>query len=117
MTYTPNSPRYATVQQRSKQREAARLEALATAIVPLVLMVSTLMSLLLYLSVKYAAWEKELHGRLSTSGLADGEYTPSLVAKPGLFITDHSAALKTLLFTAIAIGAIIVATKIVKRFT
>ena len=114
MSYTP---RYASVQQRSKQRDAARFESLATAIVPLVIMFSTLMSLLLYLSVKYAEWEKGLHERLRVSGLSDGAYEPSAIAKPGLFVTDHWTAIKTLLFTAIAIGAIMVATKIVKRFT
>ena len=114
MSYTP---RYASVQQRSKQRDAARFESLATAIMPLVIIFSTLASLLLYLSAQYAAWEKDMHERLSVSGLADEAYEPSTIAKPGLFVTVHLMAIKTLLFIAIAIGAIMVATKIVKRFT
>lgn len=115
MSHPSSSPRYASVQQRSKQRDATRFESLATAIVPLVIVFSALVGGFLYLSAKYATWEKDMHERLSTSGLADGAYTPSPIAKPGLFVTDHQTEIKAVLIGLLVVGAIVVASKIAKR--
>jgi len=91
MSYHPN------VQQRIEQRRATQFEALGVGLMPIMIMFAMLGSVILYLSTKYATWERETLSPLNT------DYEPSLIAKPGLFASEHSETITTLAMLAAAI--------------
>lgn len=104
-------PYSSSVQQRTEQRRAARLEALSVGLMPIMIMFAMLGFAILYLSIKYAVWERETFSPLDT------DYEPSPIAKPGLFVSEHSETITTLVMIAAAIVLFASVIKVVNWFT